>query len=101
MRFEDENIEGDLSLNDALTMRAIILGRTFVEAGGELILHGTCAKNATIKEGGKMTVHGTVNDSILNQGGALEVFGVVNGQIQTNSGKTKIHDGAVVAGGIL
>ncbi len=99
MRVEEKNIEDDLSLDDELEMRAIIMGRTFVEAGGELRLIGMCARNVTIKEGGRMIVYGTVNGSILNQGGELEVYGMVNGQIKTIGGITNIHGGAVVAGG--
>jgi cytoskeletal protein CcmA (bactofilin family) len=99
MRIEDGKIEGDIQLDQELTLSGMVTGNIIVVDGGLLNLNGTCCKDLTLQEGAKVYLRGTVGGSVFNRGGYVEIYGTVAGSLHTTEeGSTFVDPHAVVKG---
>jgi hypothetical protein len=100
MRVEAGRIEGDLEVADGLTLAGMVSGVVTVRDGGELRLAGRVSQTLTVEPGGVAVVVGSVSGDVTNEGGTLTIYGQVGGRLRHVAGLTRLHEKAVVAGGV-
>ena len=100
MRKQSTPSKGDLTLDDALDLTGVVAGSVTVRDGGRLGLKGVVSGDLRVEKGGQATVQGSVGGEVLNRGGELTVLGAVRGRLHTESGRTRIHEDAEIAGGV-
>jgi cytoskeletal protein CcmA (bactofilin family) len=101
MRVERGIIEGDLEVEDDLSLPGMVTGNVTVLDGGTLELNGTCGKNLILEDGATAFLNGTVNGSVYNRGGKLEVCGIIYGSLHKEAGETFVDRNAVIQRGIV
>jgi cytoskeletal protein CcmA (bactofilin family) len=96
MRKEYGQIEGDVTLGDALALYGLCAGDITVQRGGVLHLYGMCAGDVKVEAGASAVIYGMCTGDIVNSGGQVEVRGMVMGYIQKLDGTTTVLPGAKV-----
>lgn len=100
MRTESKPVSGDLTVDDEFALTGVASGSVTVKDGGRFELKGVVSRGLVVEPGGAATVWGVVSGDAENRGGDLIVFGVIAGRLRAESGRTRVHKDAKVAGGI-
>ena len=73
MRTEHGMVEGNIEIDDHVTMHGMFTGHVTVNPGGFLVLHGIANRDLLVRCGGAAKVHGMVNGSLISEGGKVDV----------------------------
>lgn len=88
--------EGDLTVDDDVTITGMVIGIVRVTEHGSLDLRGTVSGGVHVAQGGTAMIRGTVQgDVIAALGSHVEVIGVVQGQVRGQD--VVVHPDAVVS----
>jgi cytoskeletal protein CcmA (bactofilin family) len=93
-------MEGDLKVNDELTLNGSVSGTTTVTSGGYLILNGVIGQDLILEKDSKVEHFGTVTGNVYNRGGELIIHGIVEGALYKNAGIILIHPESKIQGKI-
>ncbi len=98
-----------LSVKSIVSESGIISGAT-IYSGGVLNFRGISNGDITVRQGGKLYLHGKVNGKVINRGGEVEIYGhvekldnqygkaYVEGIVDQSSGEVKYKNGAIING---
>jgi len=100
MRVENRKIEGDIKINEEVTMNGTINGSAIVLKGGLLVLNGIVNQDLILESDSKAQVFGSVNGNIYNKGGELEIHGTIMGTIHKEAGIIVIYPESNIKGKI-
>jgi hypothetical protein len=98
MTIEFGKLEGDVLIDDALTLHGMITGDATVADGGMLELYGMCCNDLILESGGTVILYGTVSGSVYNRGGYLDVHGMIVGNLHEEGGETTVQENASISG---
>lgn len=101
MLTEYGKLEENIEVSTPFALHGMAVGDIIVLSGGLLELHGMCLKNVIVKSGGTARIYGMVTGDAQNLGGTLQVLGTVHGSVKTQSGSTRVEQGAVVVRGVV
>lgn len=90
-----KKIKGDLTLEQDIVLRGMIVGNVTVKSNVEFIVHGQIKGNVFIHENSNVIVYGQINGDVINDGGYLEIYGMVK-RLFRERGKTFIDENAVI-----
>ena len=91
MRIIDNDVTGDLVLNENAIITATVTGQVTVRKGSSLSVTGAICGDLVLQRGTTALVEGNIFGDVINNGGYLHIFGAVTGKVEENSGRTVVE----------
>lgn len=79
MKIITDKFDGNLTIDEELSLRGMVTGDVTVTANGCLNLFGMVCGNLILNRYSKVVIHGIVCGDLINEGGSVTVLGIVNG----------------------
>jgi len=100
MRIENRKLEGDVKINDEVTLNGTVGGSIIVSDSGNLVLNGIVCQDLILEKGSIVELFGTVNGDVRNRGGEIRVKGTIMGSIYKEAGTIIIEPEGKIKGHI-
>ena len=94
----DQRTDGDLTVDQAVTVKGSVTGDARVVQGGVLAMNARTDGNVIVEEGGSATLRGRTDGDVINRGGEVRIYAAVCGCVRSEGGSLFIAPGIITRG---